>query len=149
MKRILSVLTIWILVFSGVGIAADISMYAKFDNNPPNKPKITGPRLISTPGPHEWTFKATDPDGDNLFLFIEWGEGTFEDWFGPFETGEEITRNHTYTKYGHVRIRVRAKDIHGAIGDWGSFQFYSISKHIKHSIFFRIIEQFIERFLMV
>lgn len=142
-KGIIGVIILLLVSVSVIPTAESISrIKPTLDNEPPNKPKITGPQLISTPGPHEWTFKATDSDGDNLFLFIDWGDGTADDWFGPFESGEEITRNHTYTKYGRVLIRVRAKDIHGAMGDWGSFQFININKHITNLPFLQFLIHF-------
>jgi|GEM_PF-1439514 len=88
------------------------------DNHPPNKPEITGP-IVIRPGPHEWKFKAVDPDGDNIYYEIDWADGIVEKWVGPYSSGEEVTRSHTYSVKMVVRIKARAQDEHGAIGDWG------------------------------
>jgi len=89
------------------------------DNHPPDAPKITGQERVK-PGTYEWTFKAIDPDSDNVSYEIGWGDDIVEKWIGPYASGEEMTRNHTYNDCDTVEIRARAKDIHGAIGDWGT-----------------------------
>jgi hypothetical protein len=88
-------------------------------NHPPGKPKIKGPYIIHGPGPHEYTFKAIDPDGDNVSYQIDWDDGDISDWTSWYLSGEEITRNHTYDYKDDFKVKARAKDIHGAIGDWG------------------------------
>ena len=112
------------------------------DNHPPDAPKITGPRFVS-PGIHEWTFKAIDPDGDDVYYWIEWGDKSFENWFGPFESGEEAISSHYYHEYGEVTIKAQAKDIHGAIGDEGTL---SVTIPKSKQIFNLPFLQFLERF---
>jgi hypothetical protein len=112
-------------------------------NNPPDKPEITGPVMIHSPGPHEYTIKAIDPDGDDLFYEIDWADGTYEEWFGPYPAGEEITRNHTYCKEICAEIGVRAKDIHGATGEWAYLKVeISRSKQMTNPIILRFLEKF-------
>ncbi|MGF3554319.1 MAG: M14 family zinc carboxypeptidase, partial [Thermoplasmatota archaeon] len=44
-------------------------------NENPNKPVINGP-TVGNPGiEYEYTFNATDPDGDTLEYYINWGDG--------------------------------------------------------------------------
>jgi len=91
------------------------------NNQPPGAPRIKGPQMV-TPGTHEYTFKAIEPDGDNVSYEIQWGDGDFTNWIGWYTSGEKIKRNHTYTAYGTVTILARAKDIHGVKGNWGGFR---------------------------
>jgi hypothetical protein len=91
-----------------------------FDNQIPYATIITGPVLVG-PGPHEWMFGTIEPDGDNVSYEIFWGDGTNDSWIGAYNPYEEITRSHTYSEKRWFIIRARAKDIHGAIGDWGYF----------------------------
>ncbi len=90
------------------------------DNHPPNKPKIDGPKL-GRPGTHEWTFCATDPDGDNVSYQIDWDDGTYENWTDFYPSGEVITRRHTYNIYGDFELCAYAKDIHNDIGPKGTY----------------------------
>lgn len=154
MKKIMSILTvlmIGVLVLSGFGVAAITnSISATMDNQPPGKPLITGPRLIY-PGTHEWTFKAIDPERDNVSYLIDWGTGEeYEGWTGWYASGEEVTRNHTFYKYCSVKIRAKAKDTHEAEGDWGYMDVeIPRSKQMTNPIFFQFLEQFKERFPML
>ncbi|MCX6671449.1 MAG: hypothetical protein NTX92_05975 [Euryarchaeota archaeon] len=106
-------------IVSGLSVEKHILMEKTFEgNNPPDAPKITGP-TCTRPEPQVWTFKAIDPDNDNLSYEIDWGDGVVEKWIGPFASGEEVTRSHTYCAKMTVRIKARANDTHGAIGEWG------------------------------
>lgn len=146
MKKTMPILAIFVggvLILSGFGVATGITKQTTLDNHPPEKPEIDGPLIVS-PGTHEWTFRAIDPDGDNLSYQIDWDKGEFDDWFGPFKSGENITRNHTYPIYDIVIIKARAKDIHGAIGGWGYIKIeIPKSKHIINPIFLQFIKQFL------
>jgi hypothetical protein len=91
-------------------------------NHPPDAPKITGPDVIYIGETYEFTFKAVDPDGNDVLYEIKWGDGTSKDWFGPFESGEEITVVHTFRHDFYFAVKARAKDIYGCIGDWGYYK---------------------------
>ena len=141
-KKILigSIMAVVILVLVTTTSAVNVNISG--DNHPPDAPKITGPRFVC-PGTHEWTFKAIDPDGDDVYYWIEWGEGSFEDWFGPFESGEEVICSHNYHKYGEVTIRAQAKDIHGAIGEMGILRVtIPKSKQIIIPLFLQWLDRF-------
>jgi hypothetical protein len=123
MNKIIPISMVTILVLSGFGVMAvsDSGMTsAKFgsDNLPPDEPKIRGPTNVR-PGTYVYTFSASDPDGDYVFYQIDWGDNTFADWFGPYKSGEEISRSHTFSVKGYYTIHARAKDTHNATGPWG------------------------------
>jgi len=47
------------------------------ENQAPNKPnKPSGPTAGSPDTSYEYSFKATDPDGDQVSYYIDWGDGT-------------------------------------------------------------------------
>jgi hypothetical protein len=103
-----------------------------FDNNPPDAPIIKGKRNIHEPGPYNYKFKATDPDGDDVRYFIAWGDGTSE-WTDFYASGEEITISHTWYNLGSAILKARANDTHGALGPWGYLP-WSISKKDNNEI---------------
>ena len=113
------------------------------ENHPPYAPNIEGPRFVKRWTTYRWTFKAIDPDGDNVSYIIDWGDGTFEGWTEWYPSGEEITRYHAYEYYMSVMIRAKAKDIHGAEGPVGTLPI-EVSLRIKmfNPIFFRLLEQY-------
>jgi hypothetical protein len=78
--------------------------------NDQDSPTITGP-ISGYPGiEYEFSFVADDPEGDEIWYFVDWGDTTFDDWFGPFESGEEITVNHKWIQDGTYYIKAKSKD---------------------------------------
>ena len=67
----------------------------------------------------KYYFKTIDPDGDNIWLYILWGDGYTEGWVGPYNSGEEVTLNHTYAYMGTYTVKAKARDIFGVEGPWG------------------------------
>jgi hypothetical protein len=103
--------------------------------------------------PLNYTFKSIDPDGDNVSYYIDWGDDDFEDWFGPFESGEEIICNHSWCEKGSYNIRAKAKDIWGAESDWGTLDVI-VSKNLNIWIFnwlnrYQIMQQLLEYIIII
>jgi parallel beta-helix repeat protein len=84
----------------------------------PEKPQINGPSSGGKETPIEFQFKSIDGDGHNVYYYVDWGDGTTEDWFGPFPSGIWQTKSHTWTEKGDYTIRVKAKDITGLESGW-------------------------------
>ena len=89
------------------------------DNSPPSTPVITGP----TKGKYNtccyFNFTSTDPDGDNVYYWIQWDEGCpCIMWLGPYPSGQTITVKHTFFR-GMFDISCQAKDMYNATSDWG------------------------------
>jgi outer membrane protein assembly factor BamB len=93
-----------------------------FDPNAPNLPEIKGPTNVRVEKKHEYTFTATDPNDDDVYYYIEWGDHDVKDWFGPFPSGEEVRVNHTYGWEGTYTIKARAKDVNDFWGPYGKLQ---------------------------
>ena len=87
-------------------------------NEPPNTPVINGPSSGKPDQKYNFTFKVNDPDYDNIYLYIDWGDGNYEDWFGSYLSGEEVEASHYWTDQGTYIIKAKAKDIYGAESDW-------------------------------
>ncbi|RLF53387.1 MAG: hypothetical protein DRN24_01035, partial [Thermoplasmata archaeon] len=49
----------------------------------PAKPTITGPSKGKPNKEYSFTFKSTDPEGSNIYYYVDWGDGTYTDWDGP------------------------------------------------------------------
>lgn len=87
-------------------------------SNPPHAPIITGPETGIAGEEYEYTFITTDPDGDNVSYYIEWGDDTHTTWIGPYSSGEEITASHIWNFSGNYQIRSKAKDENNVVGNW-------------------------------
>ena len=88
-------------------------------NTPPNNPTITGPAEGKIKVATDYNFTTTDPDGDDVSYYIEWGDGTNSGWIGPSSSGDTTIQSHTWTKKGTYTIKAKAKDIYGNESDWG------------------------------
>jgi len=83
-------------------------------NNPPEAPSITGPDQGESEEELTFKFSAIDYNEDNLYYWIDWGDGQIVDEFGPYESGSEIEFTHTYTEEGDFIIEAWVKDEIGA-----------------------------------
>ena len=91
-------------------------------NNPPEAPLIKGKRHPDKPGePYNYTFKAIDPDDDDVRYFIDWNDDSSE-WTDYYPSGMEIIVAHTWPDMGTADVMARANDTHGALGPWGYIQ---------------------------
>ena len=77
MKKLLSLSIVFLFLITTI-TAADTSNIHQ-DNNPPSPPTIVGPTQIRINVDHNFTFSTVDPDGDDIYFLIEWGDGTFAD----------------------------------------------------------------------
>ncbi|GAG84471.1 unnamed protein product, partial [marine sediment metagenome] len=69
----------------------------------------------------EYTFFIeimTDPDGDKMYIFVDWGDGTDSGWLGPYTSGEIVGVTHFWTDTGTYEIKTKAKDEHGDESGW-------------------------------
>ncbi|KYK28075.1 hypothetical protein AYK20_01560 [Thermoplasmatales archaeon SG8-52-1] len=90
-------------------------------NKAPDAPsRPSGPKE-GVPG-IEYTFstKAFDPDGDKIYLQWAWGDGMVSEWDGPYFSAETASMEHTWDEKGTYEVKVKAKDVHGAEGEWSN-----------------------------
>jgi hypothetical protein len=107
------------------------------ENLPPTSPVIIGPTKCKPGRNYDYTFVSKDPDGDDILYYIDWGDETFEDWFGPFESGENVTKSHSWPPNNQTyKIRAKAKDIYGAESDWGYLEIEIPRNKVKANLFF-------------
>jgi len=90
-------------------------------NNAPTAPSITGPSSnLKKDISYEYTFVASDPDGDQIYYCINWGDGSIEVCIGPFISNEPQKLSHSWPKSDTTYvITATAKDIHGLEGPEG------------------------------
>jgi hypothetical protein len=79
--------------------------------NEQNPPTITGPTNGKIGVNYDFTFKVDDPEDDDIWYYIDWGDGTNTDWFGPYPSGQEITKTHKWLANGTYDIWGKSKDI--------------------------------------
>jgi len=118
-------------------------------NEVPIRPTIEGVQGIHVPNrDYDYDIVTTDPDGDDVLYYIDWGDGKFEDWSGPYGSGVNITKTHAWPPITRLyEIRVKAKDIYGGESGWGKLYVFVLnSRSASGSFFVRFILRIIERF---
>lgn len=93
---------------------------AVIPSKPPSKPIISGPTTGVEGEEYEFTFITTDPEGDDVYYFIEWGDDTNSGWIGPYTSGEEAKVTHTWALEGYYEIRALAKDVYEVKSTWSN-----------------------------
>jgi hypothetical protein len=112
-------------------------------NDPPKAPIINGPTSGKAGNTYSYSFVSVDPDDDDVYYEIDWGDGQVDPWDGPHESNKKITRNHTWTFQGTFTIMVRAKDVYDAIGDYGTLTVtMPRDKSTNHMLLWRLVERF-------
>jgi hypothetical protein len=122
--------------------------------SPPNPPVITGPTTGKAGTELIFTIYAIDPDDEDVFFYIEWGDGTFENWIGPYGSGDPTTVTHTFQKKGTYTVRAQSKDINDVVSQsWGNLVVEMPKPKVFNSPFFDFLNSrfqffsFIERIL--
>jgi len=109
-------------------------------NTPPNTPSIDGETEGKVGVSYSYTIETEDPETDDVFYYVDWGDLTPSSWVGPYSSNENIALSHTYTKKGTYAIRVKAKDVFQAESAWETLEVM-----MPMSISFHSFLQFFER----
>ncbi len=67
---------------------------------------------------YSYQTKTTDPDGDSVKYYFDWGDGKLTEWSELKASGEEIITSHSWKKNGNYRIRVKARDKDEMESEW-------------------------------
>lgn len=87
--------------------------------HPPIKPAAPrGPRVGIIGKNYTYYTNSTDSNGDQLFYWFDWGDGTNTGWLGPYTSGQECAAIHTWTQKSSYQIKVKAKDENSTESDW-------------------------------
>ena len=79
-------------------------------NQPPSTPsKPTGQINGDVGTSYTYSSTTTDPDGDNIYYWFDWGDNTNSGWVGPYPSGGTGSASHTWTTKGNYQITVKLK----------------------------------------
>ena len=68
----------------------------------------------------EYTYKSMviDPNGDDIYVLWDFGNGENSEWIGPYHSGEYISISYQWDTEGSYEIKLKAKDTHWQESEW-------------------------------
>ncbi len=91
-------------------------------NNPPEIPTFNGPTNGKVRKEQAYTVSTVDPENNDVYFYIDWGDQTNTGWIGPYSSNKEVIANHSWSEKGNYTIKAKAKDIHDAETDWTTLE---------------------------
>jgi|GEM_PF-3835805 len=87
------------------------------------------------------TFECSisDPEDDEVYVFVDWGDGQVSEWIGPFESDQVFEISHTWSRQGDYEIKVKAKDRFGLETEFVSVPITMPRERLLDSLFDAII----------
>lgn len=93
---------------------------APIENQTPEIPIVNGTTHGTIGITYNYTFVTTDPDGDDVYYWINWEPGCpAVYWMGPYPSGQVVNLSHTFSQKGTYKISCQAKDIYNATSEPG------------------------------
>lgn len=86
----------------------------------PAQPQITGPSQGDVGSCLDFTFVTTDPENQQVYYWVEWGDGTHDEWVGPCASGVPVSISHTWSNQGNYSITAKAKNTLGTQSGWST-----------------------------
>jgi hypothetical protein len=97
----------------------DPALQIAVESQPPIKPAApSGPTGGKAGEEYTYTGSTTDPENNDIYYRWDWGDETYSQWLGPYNSGGESEESHIWNEEGSFEIRIQAKDINGKISEW-------------------------------
>jgi len=110
-------------------------------SNPPKIPVISGSISGKAGEAYQYSVVSTEPDGDDVFYYVDWGDETSEEWHGPFSSDEEQQFTHTWTEQNTYTVKVKAKDSYGFESDWATLEVTMPKNNLFRDSFMNFLDQ--------
>ena len=143
MKKKLIVLVVSML-FLSLALVTNVSA-----NSPPDTPTITGDANGTTGTQYTIEVCSSDPDGDDIYFCIDWGDDSGEQCLGPYASDSCVPLNKIYDADGSYTIRVKAQDENQAESGYATLRVSMPKSKSKVSFLFDFIYKIFERFPII
>ncbi|MEM0492379.1 MAG: hypothetical protein QXS02_00240 [Candidatus Thermoplasmatota archaeon] len=91
------------------------------ENTPPTPPLLEKSTSGKVNEYISFNIKSYDPDGDQVYYLIDWGDGNNSGWLGPYDQGVITLVKYKWKKAGVYTVKGKAKDINSAQSiNWGN-----------------------------
>lgn len=112
----------------------------------PDIPSINGPTRGNPGKEYDFIFKSVDPDGDDLYYYIEWGDGQIEEWIGPHASNVDVIVSHKWSEKDTYTIRAKVKDDCDMESDWGELTVAMPRSKTVNTPFLKFLENYPDLF---
>ena len=89
-------------------------------NEPPNPPVIDGATKGDTGTEYVYKISSIDPDNNPVQFYVDWDDGTTNDWSYEQASGQRIWLYHTWKNDGTYMIKAKARDVLGFESNWST-----------------------------
>jgi len=114
-------------------------------SNPPNKPLLNGPSEGIGGESYTYSAKSTEPDGEKVSYYFDWGDGKNSGWTSFVASGTETSKSHTWNR-GSFTVKVKARDENGVESDWETIDItMPKNKATLRLLLLDILEKFINK----
>lgn len=132
----------WVLLAIGENTFHNFTLIPT-DNFPPETPLITGPLSGKVDESYNYTIVTTDPNGDEISYFVDWGDGNTGGWTRMLTSGEDYNVSNIWGEEGNYIIKVKAKDSFGAESNWAILEVIMPKlNNLFNSLILRVINRF-------
>ena len=112
-------------------------------SEPPLSLKITGQTAGKIGKEYEYTFNTVDPNNNEVYYWIDWGDGRQEKWIGPFNSGMDIKVKHRWNKEGMYIINAITMNTNYSTSPWVTLEVkMPRDKSISSSLLLRFLERY-------
>ncbi|UCF13282.1 MAG: VCBS repeat-containing protein [Thermoplasmatales archaeon] len=116
------------------GVQGVVRLYINnFKQIPPLRPSIRQPTEFHPNRELEFGFTAHDVNDDDIYYYIDWGNGKNTGWLGPYASGEGIDIGHIWRRPCSFVVSVKAKDDDGE-GDWKHYILILFPRSLKGGV---------------
>jgi C1A family cysteine protease len=132
---------------SGQKTTDEIQIWIQNSNEPSPAPLVYGKNTHNLGSRYPLEIEGFDPEGNDLYYYIDWGDGTKEEWIGPYNSGEKIKATHIWTKPGAYNVKIKTKDVFDAESKWTELQINMLknkaaTKNLQIPVFTRLLKLF-------
>jgi hypothetical protein len=107
------------VVLFAVGIV--LAPGCKKPNHAPDTPAVpSGPSTGAVGVSYTFMSSAADPDGDDVVIRFDWGDGDTSDWSAFVYSGVTVTKVHTWAASGTFDVKAQTKDKRDIASAWSA-----------------------------
>jgi hypothetical protein len=114
-------------------------------NSPPINPEISGQISGRINEENNFTIITTDPENNYVSYYIDWGDGSTNDWTEFYQSGEEYIVSHIWDEQGTYTMKVKAKDSYDMESNWSLFE-VSMPKNRLNNYKFHWFSNLLQKF---